>query len=592
MEDWIRTHIVSELPQLSPGTVVCLNGWVDTSRDHGGVIFVDLRDRSGIVQVVFRPEEGEELLSLARRLRSEEVISVTGRIERRPPGTENPALFTGEIEVVAQKMIVLNPLGEDLPYPLDDEDVQESLRLRYRYLDLRRARMRDLLYFRHRLTQIIRRFLDEEGFWEIETPMLTRSTPEGARDFLVPSRIHPGKFYALPQSPQLYKQILMVAGVERYFQIARCFRDEDLRADRQPEFTQVDLEMSFVDEEMILSLIERMMARIFSELFGKTLPLPFPRIPYREAMERFGTDAPDLRNPLRIFEVTDILRETNVTVFQRVLSEGGDIFALALSGQTISRKELDDLGTWAKGQGFSGLAWVRHKEEDWQGPIARHLSQREKDALRERFSLKEGDLLFFGAGPREELLPLMGRLRQHLGETLGIRKEGYEFLWVVDFPMFVFNEEEKRLEAVHHPFTAPKEEDRSLLFHDPLRVRSRAYDLVLNGVEVGGGSIRNHRYSDQKEIFERLGIPPEIYEDRFGFLLRALKHGAPPHGGIALGLDRLTMLLSGAQSLREVIAFPKTQRGQDLLFEAPSSVDPEQLRELRIGVLESEESPK
>jgi aspartyl-tRNA synthetase len=381
----------------------------------------------------------------------------------------------------------------------------------------------------------------------------------------------------------------MIGGIERYFQIARCFRDEDLRADRQPEFTQVDIEMSFVNEEIILSLIERLMVRIFSDLLGITLSPPFPRMSYESAMERFGTDAPDLRNPLRIFGVSDLFQGTGIGIFQRVLSEGGEIFALPLPRSTLSRKELDDLGAWAKEQGFSGLAWVRIQKESWQGPIARHLSQKEKDALIQQLSLNEGDLLFFGAGPRGELLPLMGRLRQHLCDLVGIRSKGYELLWVLDFPMFTFNPEERRLEAVHHPFTAPKEEDKSLLSRDPLRVRSRAYDLVLNGIELGGGSIRNHRYPDQKEIFERLGIPPEVYEDRFGFLLRALKHGAPPHGGIALGLDRLTMLLSGAQSLREVIAFPKTQRGQDLLFEAPSSVDPEQLLELKIRIVDAGE---
>lgn len=584
MESWIRTHTISQLLELAPGTEVRLNGWVHRQRDHGGVLFVDLRDRSGIVQVVFRPEVSPELLTKAQRLRNEEVVAIWGRVEQRPPGTENPELPTGTIEVVATNLLVLSPLGEDLPYYLHDKEVDETLRLKYRYLDLRTQRMKERLYFRHRLTQIVRSFLNREGFWEIETPMLTRSTPEGARDFLVPSRIHSGKFYALPQSPQLYKQILMVGGIERYYQIARCFRDEDLRADRQPEFTQVDLEMSFVDEDAVMALVEKLMEYLFAELFQVSLTIPFPRFSFRDAMEQFGTDAPDLRNPLRLKIVTPLFRQTRLLLFAQILENNGEIIALPVPHPNLSRKDLDHLIEWAKDQGFPGLAWVRVEDESWQGPIARHLTSEEQQGLRQWLGVGQGDLIFFGAGPAQMIQPLMGRLRQRLCELLKLREGGFQLLWVVDFPMFVRDPETQRLVAIHHPFTSPREEDLSLLATHPLSVRSRAYDLVLNGIELGGGSIRNHRWERQKKIFEVMGIPPEIYEDRFGFLLRALKHGAPPHGGIALGLDRMTMLFCGASSLREVIAFPKTQRGQDLLLEAPGDVDPEQLQELSIRV--------
>jgi aspartyl-tRNA synthetase len=537
------------------------------------------------VQVVFHPEGGKDLMEVAKKIRSEFVIRVEGEVAERPEGTENPKLPTGEIEVIAHRIEILNEC-EEIPYPIFDPQVQEAVRLEYRYLDLRTPSMQESLFYRHRITHTIRHYLHEKGFWEIETPILSKSTPEGARDFLVPSRLQTGSFYALPQSPQLYKQILMIGGIERYYQIARCFRDEDLRADRQPEFTQVDIEMSFVEEKDLMEIVEEMVATVLREVFGKEISLPFPKIPYKTAIEQYGTDAPDLRIPSRIFPVTPLFSETKVQLFREIVEKGGQILALPVP-TPLSQKQLKTLEEYAKEEGMGGLAWLR-VGESWQGPIARHLSPEEKERLKKDLSLKEGDLLLLGGG-KEEIFFQMGKVRTKLYQFLSEKEDSFHFLWVVDFPMFTYDEEEKRLTAVHHPFTAIREEDWEKVEKEPLQVRSRAYDLVLNGVEIGGGSIRNHLYDRQKKIFELLEIPKEIYEERFGFLLKALSLGAPPHGGIALGLDRFVALLLKKTSIREVIPFPKTQRGQDLMMGSPSPVDPEQLLELGIRVLPSRE---
>ncbi len=578
----MRTHYCGEVRLEQVGQKVTLSGWVQRRRDHGGLVFVDLRDRSGLVQVVFNPDQGGSAFQVVERLRNETVITVLGEVRRRPAGTENKNLPTGQIEVGAQELQILNEC-RPLPFSIEDEiDTEESIRLRYRMLDLRRPKMQSYLRLRHQLMQGIRRYLNEHDFWEVETPFLTRSTPEGARDFLVPSRLQTGHFYALPQSPQLFKQLLMVSGFERYYQIVRCFRDEDLRSDRQPEFTQVDLEMSFVGQEDVIQLIEGLLQSVFQEALDLKLPIPFPRIRYPEAILRFGLDAPDLRYGMEIATLSDLAKESSFRVFSSTLHKGGVIAGINASGLArLSRKEIEDLETFVKGLGVGGLLWVRVTEKGWDSPVSKHLSSVEKVSYQQALQGQVGDLLLLIAGERSLVYPSLGRLRGHIANRyLKIPSNEYRFVWVTDFPLMQYSEEEKRWVSVHHPFTAPNPEDWKLLDSGSKEVRSLAYDIVLNGVEVGGGSLRIHQAEMQSKIFDLLGMDAQEMKRQFGFLLEALQYGAPPHGGIALGFDRLVMLLVGGQTIRDVIAFPKTQKGTCLLTEAPSLVTKEQLREL------------
>ena len=582
---FVRTHRCGELGSRDIGQQVTLAGWVHARRDHGGLIFIDLRDRAGIVQVVVSPQVAEpDAFRAAEAVRSEYVLQVAGEVRRRPPGTENPRLATGEIEVYARTMNILNR-AKTPPFEIEDGiEVDEAVRLRYRYLDLRRPEMQRVLEARHRAARALREFLDREGFWEVETPFLTKSTPEGARDYLVPSRLHPGKFYALPQSPQLFKQILMVAGVERYFQLVRCFRDEDLRADRQPEFTQVDLEMSFVAEDDVMELVERMLVPLCRAATGLEVDIPFPRIPYREALERYGTDRPDTRFGLELRDVTDIVRGCAFKVFAEAAAAGGRVKGINARGCAhFSRREIEELTARAAVYGAKGLAYLALAGDGIRSPIAKFFAPGELEAIAARLEAEAGDLLLFVADRPEVVAASLGALRVHLGTRLGLApRDRFRFVWVVDFPLLTYDEDEGRHVAVHHPFTAPREEDIPLLDTEPDRVRARAYDLVLNGVEIGGGSIRIHRPELQEKIFEVLGIPPAEARDKFGFLLDALAYGAPPHGGIALGFDRLLMLLTGRETIRDVMAFPKTQSGADLLTGAPDAVSARQWRELHI----------
>ncbi len=583
---WKRTCSSVEISRDSVGKTVTLAGWVQRRRDHGGLIFVDLRDREGIVQVVFNPDSGKDVMERAHDLRSEYVIAVKGTVGFRPEGTENPALKTGDVEVVAERLRVLNP-SAPLPFVIEDEtDVSEELRLKYRYLDLRRPSLKDNMMLRHRVLLAARNFLSEEGFIEVETPVLTKSTPEGARDFLVPSRLNAGEFYALPQSPQLFKQILMVAGLEKYFQIVKCFRDEDLRADRQPEFTQVDVEMSFVDAEDVMAVMERLVEVMFREAGIETGP-PFSRLTYEEAVSRFGLDAPDTRFGLELRDISPIVEGCGFKVFSSVVKGGGLVKAISVPGGAgMSRKDIDDLTEVAGTYGAKGLAWVKVTAEGWQSPIAKFLSEDERASISEALGAGEGDLLLFVADSPAVANTALGRLRLFLGRKLGLIPEGvYNFVWVTEFPMFEYDEEGKRHSAVHHPFTAPMDEDVPLLDTEPLKARSKAYDLVLNGVEIGGGSIRIHETLVQSKMFSLLGIDDEEAEKRFGFLLNALKYGAPPHGGLAFGVDRILAVMTGAESIRDVIAFPKTQKAVCLMTEAPSEVDEKQLLDLSLRVL-------
>ena len=594
MEGWKRSHDCGSLRLTDKGAVVTLMGWVHKRRDHGGLVFIDLRDREGLTQVVFYPEHSRDAHELAHQLRSEYVIMVRGEVISRPAETENPNLPTGQIEIKATELVILNR-AKTPPFQIsDDEEVNEDLRLRYRYLDLRRPELMNNLRLRHRVTSTVRRFLDQEGFVDVETPVLTRSTPEGARDFLVPSRLAPGSFYALPQSPQLFKQLLMVAGLDRYYQIVKCFRDEDLRADRQPEFTQIDVEMSFVDSEDVMSIMERMTKLVWKETLDITVDWDFPRLTYDEAVSKYGTDAPDIRYAMTLAEVTAAVAGSDFKVFASVAASGGVVKGLNAkgAGETLSRKEIDDLTSFVAQFGAKGLAWIRVQEDGaWQSPIAKFLGEEARAGIVAELKPEKGDILFFVADSLSVANLSLAKLRAFLGNRLGLIPQGkWAFCWVTDFPMVEWDGAEKRYFALHHPFTSPKPEDVGLLRTEPAKARARAYDLVLNGTEIGGGSIRIHDRDVQNTVFEVLGIGEAEAAEKFGFLLEALSFGAPPHGGIAFGLDRLCMYLCSSPSIRDVIAFPKTQKGACLMTSAPSAVDNTQLKELGLRMKVSDKA--
>ena len=590
-----RTHHCAQLTPAELGATVSLLGWVDSIRDHGGILFVDLRDRKGITQVKFDPQVNAGLGQQAAHLKPESVIGVTGKVAARPAGTVNPSLPTGGIEIEATQLTIHN-VSETPPFPLDDvggDKVNEDLRLTYRYLDLRRPKMRRNLQLRHRATKSIRDYFDSQEFIEVETPALFKSTPEGAREYLVPSRIHPGQFYALSQSPQQFKQILMVAGVEKYFQIARCFRDEDLRADRQMEFTQVDVEASFVTREDIYALFEGMLVKVWKDVLGVEIPRPFPRMAFKDAMNRYGVDKPDVRFGLELVDLSETFRDSSFKVFQAAVAGGGAVKALNAKGLAdVTQGELKNLEDVAKSLGAKGLAFIKVEGGEWKSPIVKFFSEAEKAELARRLDMADGDIVFFAAAPWEKACAILGRLRLEAAQLLvkrgkmTLRADDWKFLWVVDFPLMSYDEEEKRYVATHHPFTAPVAEDAALLESDPKAVRGQHYDVVLNGMELGGGSIRIHQPTLQKKVFEDvLKIPADVVESRFGYMLKAFTFGAPPHGGIAFGLDRMVALLCGTTSIRDVIAFPKTQKGQDLMAQSPTPVTARQLKDLHIATV-------
>ncbi|MBN1871502.1 MAG: aspartate--tRNA ligase [Candidatus Omnitrophica bacterium] len=579
-----RTHNCGELTDRDIGKEVALSGWINTWRDHGGVVFIDLRDREGITQIVFNPDSNKDLHKESRKLRTEYVISVKGKVGSRPEGTVNTKLKTGKIEVVVSDMDILNTSATP-PFEItDDAKISEEIKLTYRYLDLRRPAMQKNLRIRHKTVKAIRDFLDSRGFLEVETPILTKSTPEGARDYLVPSRLNAGKFYALPQSPQLFKQILMVSGCEKYFQIAKCFRDEDLRADRQPEFTQLDMEMSFVDEEGIYGVCEELMKYVFGEVAGVTLKTPFPRLTYSEAMSRFGTDKPDMRFGMELKALKDIFKGSGFKVFESAINEGGGIFGMNAKGMAVaSRKELDDITRFAQDNGAKGLAWIKFTEKGAESPIAKFFEKERIDKLANILRCETGDLALMVADKTKIAEETMGALRLHIARLKNIElRKGFAFAWIVDFPLLKYNEEEKRWESEHHPFTSCKDEDMELLEREPQKARAKAYDLIVNGIELGSGSIRIHRRDLQEKIFKAIGISKEESLSRFGFLLKAFTYGAPPHGGVAFGLDRWLTLFTNSDTIRDVIAFPKTQKGICPLSDAPSEVDQRQLKELNL----------
>lgn len=584
----MRTHYCGEVDESLVGEAVAVAGWVHRRRDHGGVIFVDLRDREGLLQVVFDPDR-PEIFAEAERIRGEYVLAVKGRVRRRPEGTANPNMRTGQVEVLAHELTTLN--ASATPPFHHDEHANEELRLKYRYLDLRRAPMLENLRLRHRVTQALRAFLDANGFIDVETPMLTRTTPEGARDYVVPSRTHPGRFFALPQSPQLFKQLLMMSGLDRYYQIVRCFRDEDLRADRQPEFTQLDIEMSFVDEAAVTGIMEDLIRQVFKQVLDVDLPSPFPRMAYGESMQRFGTDKPDLRIPLELVDVGDLMQSVEFKVFAGPATDPeGRVAALRLpGGGALTRKEIDDYTAYVARFGAKGLAYIKVNDassgrDGLQSPILKFLPDATVDGILQRTGAEDGDLVFFGADKVQVVHDALGALRVRLGEDRGMVEEGWQPLWIVDFPMFGRDSQTGRWTPLHHPFTAPLVNDPAGLATDPGKLKSRAYDFVLNGYEIGGGSIRIHDQSMQSAVFDLLDIGPQEAEDKFGFLLRALEYGCPPMGGIAFGLDRLVMLMAGEDSIREVIAFPKTQSATCPLTNAPGEVAEEQLREVGIRI--------
>jgi aspartyl-tRNA synthetase len=589
LDGWERTHLSTELGERNLNESVVVMGWVLRRRDHGGVIFVDMRDRRGLLQLVFNPEYSPESHRKAHFIRPEWIVAVRGVVRRRPEESLNPALPTGTIEVFVDELKILNR-SDPPPFPIDDEDPPtDSVRYRYRYLDLRRdGGVRNGLQVRHRVLSIVRDFLNGEDFIDIETPFLTTSTPEGARDYLVPSRVSPGRFYALPQSPQIFKQLLMVAGFERYYQIVRCFRDEDLRADRQPEFTQIDIETSFIEEKRLFDIIERMMARIFREILGIELTLPFVSMPYDEAMARYGLDKPDIRFGMELTDISDLVRQSGFGVFRSALEAGGIVKALKIEkGDRLSRKDLDDLRDFAAIYEGKGVAYTRIKDGcGWQSPIAKFLSEEERSAINLAVGAVSGDVVLFGADSKRVVNDVLGNLRNHMAARLGEIPYGeFKFLWITEFPMFEYDEDERRYKSMHHPFTSPREEDLDKIESDPTSVKARSYDLVLNGAEIGGGSMRIHRSDLQQRVFSALQISAEEAQDKFGFLLEALRYGAPPHGGIALGVDRILAILTGSESIRDVIAFPKTQKATCTLTGAPALVGDAQLKELGLKIV-------